>query len=229
MKTFSLNQTLNSLIQISPKEIENLISQTSDQRLTEALKERAFFESLTTFERSVGKQPRSQSESQSEYLLALSQLLTRYADFRFSLHATAQKKKAKKNPGPSSLDYFRLNSCAVDLITHDMRSDTEEWFAFIPVFGTDTLGTPVIVENGTRTHVLVNLPELFRTLLLLRPQGVYFFHNHSNGDATPSYQDLKMTENLRKLAKTFHIAFIGHCVVTLDNERWIQSDDKNFS
>lgn len=127
---------------------------------------------------------------------------------RFHLHAGA--------PGTNDagLHISKLETAAAKKIGATLRRASYEWFGFIPYFRRRGLGQLNVIEHGTRTHVNIDLQELFARLLMLRPEGIFLAHNHPSGELTASEADKHLTATVASLADAFHISVLGHVIVS---------------
>jgi DNA repair protein RadC len=69
------------------------------------------------------------------------------------------------------------------------------------------------VAVGTLTGVEVHPREVFRPAIADGAAAVVLVHNHPSGDATPSRQDIELTERLRKVGELCGIAVLDHVVI----------------
>ena len=74
------------------------------------------------------------------------------------------------------------------------------------------------ISHGTLRFSLASPREIFKRALLNNAAAIVLLHNHPSGDPTPSEEDKKMTERLRKGANLLDIALTDHIIIGEDGE-----------
>ena len=69
------------------------------------------------------------------------------------------------------------------------------------------------VATGTAGYANFNISELFKTVLLSNSNKFILVHNHPSGDATPSKEDLAITEKINDAADLMGLQFLDHIVI----------------
>ena len=174
--------------------------------------ERALFLALESSGDGLLSQIEGLNEAARTRLLATFELARRYARFREQTQRLAPSR---------NLELPALAIEALQKIPSSLRSETREWFGFIPCYPGRKVGNFSFVEQGVRTHVNVDPVELFARLLALRPGGFFLAHNHPSGDLRVSPQDLELTERVQELARKFEIELLGHWVVSAHSQKWM--------
>lgn len=86
----------------------------------------------------------------------------------------------------------------------------------------------VVVSEGTQTMVDINLRKIVETALRQNASIVILGHNHPNGVAAPSKDDVDATKILRNLLEAMDIDLRDHIIVA-HGEYFAMSDSPNFS
>ncbi|MDR2075981.1 MAG: DNA repair protein RadC [Desulfovibrio sp.] len=68
--------------------------------------------------------------------------------------------------------------------------------------------------RGTINSTALHPRSLMERALALKASGLLLVHNHPGGNASPSSQDLDLTERLKNAADTLGIRFLDHLIVT---------------
>ncbi|MBO4902540.1 MAG: DNA repair protein RadC [Lachnospiraceae bacterium] len=70
-----------------------------------------------------------------------------------------------------------------------------------------------VISVGCVNHTLISAREVF--ISALKAQAVYLMllHNHPSGNATPSQDDILMTENIRAAGEMLHIPLLDHLII----------------
>lgn len=72
------------------------------------------------------------------------------------------------------------------------------------------------VARGGRSHVQVDPYKIASGALFCQAAGVAIAHNHPNGAARPSEQDLRVTAELESALRGLGIELVDHCIVARD-------------
>ena len=102
---------------------------------------------------------------------------------------------------------------ALQLVDAEHRTDSHEWFGFIPVLRNGSLGQFTVVARGGRNTVSIDPQELFLRILSVRPSAIILLHNHPSGDLEASSQDRQLTRSVAELAASLGIVLLAHWVV----------------
>lgn len=70
-----------------------------------------------------------------------------------------------------------------------------------------------VLATGTLNQCVVHPRDVFRLAILDNAHGIILLHNHPSGDATPSDDDRRLTEQLRCVGRDVGIDLIDHIVV----------------
>lgn len=77
----------------------------------------------------------------------------------------------------------------------------------------------VEVSRGTIGISQTTGREIFKRAVLMNCSKIILTHNHPSGDPTPSIVDIKMTNDIEKIAKYLDIQLLDHIVIG-DNENY---------
>ncbi len=93
------------------------------------------------------------------------------------------------------------------------RSEQEN-FLVLPVDTRFTpLCDPIFVTRGTLSSTPVHPREVFREAIRWGAHALLVAHNHPSGDATPSAEDVRLTERLVEVSKLVSIPLVDHLVL----------------
>jgi len=71
-----------------------------------------------------------------------------------------------------------------------------------------------LVSLGTLNSSLVHPREVFTRAVGLRSAQIIIAHNHPSGEASPSEEDLKLTDRLQRAGDLLGIELIDHIIVS---------------
>ena len=69
------------------------------------------------------------------------------------------------------------------------------------------------VYVGTVNSSLVRAAEVFRPAVRANAPAIIVVHNHPSGDATPSQEDIALTQHLRQAGRTLNVDLLDHVVI----------------
>ncbi len=63
----------------------------------------------------------------------------------------------------------------------------------------------------------IDLKVIFKKALLCNASKMICFHNHPSGDATPSPEDILLTQQIKKMGEIVHIRLLDHVIIGTNN------------
>ncbi|SMP16760.1 DNA replication and repair protein RadC [Desulfurobacterium pacificum] len=93
----------------------------------------------------------------------------------------------------------------------------------VEVFGIVTLNVKNVplgvyeISKGSVNAAVVTPKEVFRPAVRDLAASVILFHNHPSGDTTPSSEDLKITQKLKRAAQLLDIEVLDHVIIGRDS------------
>src|SRR5262245_23607046 len=90
--------------------------------------------------------------------------------------------------------------------------DREPFFLLL-LDGRNRLLAELRISEGTLTTALVHPREVFAPAIRLSAAAIVLAHNHPSGDATPSAEDVALTDRLRRAGELIGIRVLDHVVV----------------
>ena len=125
--------------------------------------------------------------------------------------------KVKLERTQVSEDTVRFNSTSAvsDLLVSrfGMREDAQEVSYLITLDSSLNVIGFQLLSRGGLTQTTVDLIVLFRSVFLSGSSRFIITHNHPTASAEPSYDDIKLTEEIKKMAQTLHLQFLDHIIV----------------
>ena len=83
-----------------------------------------------------------------------------------------------------------------------------------------------IIEEGSASHVSINIQKLVRMSLNQNASGVIICHNHPGGNAHPSYSDIEITKNIKSILCKLHIKLVDSLIIT--NTSFFSFEESNL-
>ena len=83
-----------------------------------------------------------------------------------------------------------------------------------------------IVYQGTVNSSAVRASEVFRSAIARNCPAIVVIHNHPSGDITPSPEDVRTTEQLRKAGELLDIELLDHVIV--GQHSWISIRERRL-
>lgn len=90
---------------------------------------------------------------------------------------------------------------------------TKENFVLIPVNNKlKPLGV-FVLTIGTVDASIASARDVFQAALLCNASSIFVLHNHPSGDPTPSKEDVRVTDRLKKAGELMEIPLLDHVIV----------------
>ncbi len=114
-------------------------------------------------------------------------------------------------------DYINSPEDIRDVLTEslDMENLDREHFVLICLDRKNRINAISIISIGGLSSTIVHPREVFKTALLASANALVLAHNHPSGDATPSPEDIKVTEKLIEVGNILGIPVLDHIVIGL--------------
>lgn len=75
-----------------------------------------------------------------------------------------------------------------------------------------------IEARGTIDEIAVYVRNILKKAISFDAKGIVISHNHPSGDCSPSFEDIRFTENLQEACKTIKLQLLDHIIVTSEDE-----------
>ena len=69
------------------------------------------------------------------------------------------------------------------------------------------------LSQGSEAYTIVDPRQIFHYAIQARASGIILAHNHPSGDATPSKQDISITERVYEIGALLHIQLLDHLII----------------
>jgi DNA repair protein RadC len=109
-----------------------------------------------------------------------------------------------------SADAFRALGAA-------LARRTQERFVAVALDARNRPLSRHLVSVGTLASCVVHPREVFAPLVRRRAAAVVLLHNHPSGDASPSPEDVVLTERLARCGRILGIPVLDHLIVARDH------------
>ncbi len=104
-------------------------------------------------------------------------------------------------------------------IPENFRCSPIESFGIIAEFMDGSFSNFIPLSLGDESSVSISCRKLLQTLLYIKAESFWLFHNHPNNCLEPSNQDVELTRNLRALSKIVGIPLNEHWIVGWNEEQ----------
>ena len=99
------------------------------------------------------------------------------------------------------------------LLMDELRYEKREVVKILILNTKNMLQKIVNLTVGTTASATIDLKQIFEEILKIGMSKFILVHNHPSGDATPSKQDIAITEQIRAGANLLGLQFIDHIVI----------------
>jgi DNA repair protein RadC len=82
------------------------------------------------------------------------------------------------------------------------------------------------VYQGTVNSSVVRAAEVLRPAVTRNCLGIVVVHNHPSGDPTPSPEDVRTTEQLRKAGELLDIELLDHVII--GQHKWVSLKERGL-
>ena len=107
------------------------------------------------------------------------------------------------------------NPCDVAELFQDFLKDCDrEMFCILNLRTKGQVINLNVVGVGTLNSVLIHPREVFKSAILSNASNIILAHNHPSGNTSPSRDDDRLTEAVRRAAELMNIRLLDHLVVT---------------
>jgi len=97
-----------------------------------------------------------------------------------------------------------------------LADEKRESFYAVLLDGKNRVMSKVRISQGSLGASIVHPREALRPAVREAAAAILFVHNHPSGDPTPSAEDRRITERLRRAGEVMGIAVLDHVVVSRD-------------
>jgi DNA repair protein RadC len=81
------------------------------------------------------------------------------------------------------------------------------------------------IQRGTISQIKLYPRTIFRRALELNAAAIILVHNHPSGDATPSREDIEVTQHLEQIGRSLGVEVVDHIIVTASYAHHLISSD----
>lgn len=121
---------------------------------------------------------------------------------------------AKRMAKPLNLNVtIRQPKDVAHLLMDELRYEKREVVKILILNTKNMLQKIVNLTVGTTASATIDLKQIFEEILKIGMSKFILVHNHPSGDATPSKQDIAITEQIRDGANLLGLQFIDHIVI----------------
>jgi DNA repair protein RadC len=83
-----------------------------------------------------------------------------------------------------------------------------------------------VVYQGIVNSSVVRVAEVFKPAITRTCPAIVVVHNHPSGDPTPSPEDVRTTEQVRRAGELLDIELLDH--VTVGQQRWVSLKERGL-
>ena len=95
----------------------------------------------------------------------------------------------------------------------DLQNMAEEYVYLLTLNTKGDITGIFEISHGTVSNCLVSPREVFSRALMIGATGIILVHNHPSGYPEPSYEDMCLTERLKKAGELIGIQLLDHIII----------------
>ena len=103
------------------------------------------------------------------------------------------------------------------LFEHGLNSSAEEKMVVVCLdVHMNIIGLHEVAHGGIN-GCAIRMADIYKRALLNNAYGIVIAHNHPGGKASPSHEDVMITDKIIEAGKLLGIDCVDHIIVTIDN------------
>lgn len=99
-------------------------------------------------------------------------------------------------------------------ISEYLKKQEQENFIVIALNANHSVTSARVITVGTVNKSLVHARGVFRYAIMENASAVIICHNHPSGNCSPSPEDLKVTDDLKKAGELLGITVLDHIIIS---------------
>jgi DNA repair protein RadC len=115
--------------------------------------------------------------------------------------------------GPDQRPRISSPADVARLLMPEMGSMAQEQLRVLCLDSKHTVRAQQVIYQGTVNSSAVRVAEVFKPAISRNCPAIIVVHNHPSGDPTPSPEDVRTTEQLRKAGELLDIELLDHIVI----------------
>ena len=115
---------------------------------------------------------------------------------------------------------------AVDLVQWEMGYLKQEQLRVLCLDTKNYVVAQEVVYQGTANSSVVRVAEVFKPAISRTCPAIVVVHNHPSGDPTPSPEDVRTTEQVRKAGELLDVELLDHIVV--GQQKWVSLKERGL-
>ena len=155
-------------------------------------------------------------------------LMQHFGSLHAVLEATADQLCEVEGVGPRTAEYLSLISASMRRYQTDRNRARNSVVRRFAALHTESLCVAYVDSScrlircddqsrGSTSKVLLDPVAIPRSAVMCNAAGVVLAHNHPNGEARPSREDISATQMLVARLAPLDIALVDHCIVAQDS------------
>lgn len=109
---------------------------------------------------------------------------------------------------------FNQSTLIVDFLKSQLRHESQELFAVMLLNQQYELINFEVLFKGTFDHCSVSTQDIVRKALNKQASQIIAVHNHPQGHALPSPEDLQFTEKLKQACSLLELSLVDHFIIS---------------
>lgn len=99
----------------------------------------------------------------------------------------------------------------------ELEKETEEKMLLICLNNKNQIISFSEIAKGSINACYIDMKTIFKNVLLTNSSKIIMVHNHPSGNATPSKEDIKLTNKVKEACKLIDVILLDHIIIADEN------------
>ena len=117
---------------------------------------------------------------------------------------------------------------AYEILKYDILQNDRETLWVLALNTRHRLIKKKKLYQGTRSFSSVRVAEIYEFALLQHAAAIILAHNHPSGETSPSREDVRITQEIRKAGEILEIALLDHLIIVPGGYQSVKKENRNI-
>ena len=117
---------------------------------------------------------------------------------------------------------------AYEILKYDILQNDRETLWVLALNTRHRLIKKKKLYQGTRSFSSVRVAEIYEFAVLQHASAIILAHNHPSGEPSPSREDIRITQEIRKAGEILEIKVLDHIIIVPGGYRSMKKEDRSI-